>query len=65
MIHEVEVLLPASPHSNFRERLIEHLETLEKKRVCDNADLEFRRKAHALLTVYEHVFGVNDLVDNS
>jgi hypothetical protein len=64
IIHEVEVLLPASPHTNFRERLVEHLETLEKKPVWDDADLEIRLKADALLTLYERVFGVNDLVEN-
>lgn len=64
IVHEVEVLLPASPHTNFRERLVEHLEALEEKPVWDDADLEFRRKADALLTLYEHVFGVDDLVEN-
>jgi hypothetical protein len=64
IVHEVEVLLPASPHTNFRERLVEHLEALEEKPVWDDADLEFRRKADALLTLYERVFGVDDLVEN-
>jgi Predicted transcriptional regulators len=65
IIHEVERLLPVSQHNNnFRERLVEHLEALEKKPAWDTADLEFRRKADALLTLYEHVFGVDDLVEN-
>jgi hypothetical protein len=64
LIRELEVLLPASPHTNFRERLVERLETLEKKPAWDDADLNFRRKADALLAVYHSVFGVSDLVDN-
>jgi len=64
IIHEVEMLLPASSYTNFRERLVEHLETLEKKPVGDNTDLEFRRKADALLALYDEVFGVDDLVVN-
>ena len=57
MIHEVEALLPGSPNINFRARLVAQLEENE------NTDLEFRRKAHALLILYEKVFGVKDLVD--
>ena len=64
MIHKVEALLPLSPHTNFRERLVEQLEALENKPVWDDADLNFRRKADALLTLYERLFGVNDLVEN-
>jgi len=64
IIHEVEALLPASLHTNFRERLVEHLETLEKKPVWDDANLEIRLKADALLTLYARVFGVDDLVEN-
>jgi hypothetical protein len=57
MIHEVEALLPASPNTNFRARLVAQLEENE------STDLEFRRKAHALLILYEKVFGVKNLVD--
>src|SRR6185503_21279909 len=57
MIHEMEALLPGSPNINFRARLVAQLEENE------NTDLEFRRKAHALLILYEKVFGVKDLVD--
>ena len=64
LIRELEELLPSSPQTNFRERLVEYLETLEKKPVWDDADLKFRLEADALLVVYERVFGVNDLVDN-
>jgi hypothetical protein len=63
MIHEVEILLPASPHTNFRERLVEHLEALETKTVWDDTDLKFRLKADALLALYARVFGVDDLVE--
>ena len=59
MIHEVEALLPGSPNINFRARLVAQLEENE------NTDLEFRRKAHALLILYEKVFGVMDLVDKA
>lgn len=64
LIHELEVLLPASSLANFRERLAEHLETLGKKSRWDDADLALRLKADALLSLYERVFGVDDLVDN-
>lgn len=63
IIHELEVLLPASPSTNFRERLLAHLETLEQKSAWDDQDLGFRLKADALLTFYEKIFGVNDLVE--
>jgi uncharacterized protein len=69
MIHEVEALLPASPNTNFRARLVaqlDHLENMENLTVPDaqeNTDLEFRQKADALLIFYEKVFGVKDLVD--
>ncbi len=61
MIHELEVLLPVSPRTNFRERLVE---TLEAESTAENEkDLNLRRKADALLSFYERVFGVNDLVE--
>jgi hypothetical protein len=63
LIHELEVLLPDSPYTNFRERLVAHLETLEQKTAWDDTDLEFRLKADKLLTFYERIFGVNDLVE--
>ena len=66
MIHEVERLLPSSSNINFRERLVAHVENLERLRASaglENTDLEFRLKADALLIFYEKVFGVKDLVD--
>ena len=69
MIDEVEALLPSSPNTNFRERLVAQLARLENPeylRLSDgqkNTDLEFRQKAGALLIFYEKVFGVKDLVD--
>ena len=63
MIHELQALLPDSATLNFRERLVAHLEKLEETAPQDQADLEFRRKADALLTFYREVFGVNDVVD--
>ena len=64
LIHEVEALLPPSALTNFRERLVEQLESLEKKPVWDENDLAFRLKADALLALYEQVFGVDDLIEN-
>ena len=64
IIHEMEILLPAPTQSNFRERLVEHLETLEKKQIWDENDVKFRRKADSLLSLYERVFGVDDLIEN-
>jgi hypothetical protein len=64
MIHELEALLPSSPNTNFRERLVAHLEYLERPQASTGQDdREFRLKADALLLLYEKVFGVKDLVD--
>lgn len=70
MIHELEAFLPRlhpdaeTPIINFRERLVEYLKNLEKSAGQDNTDPDPRRlKAGALLTFYEKVFGVKDLVD--
>ena len=56
-IQELESLLPASTNTNFRERLVAHLE--------ENADEDFRLKARELLVLYETVFGVKDVIDES
>jgi uncharacterized protein len=64
MINELELLLPASSNSNFRERLIGHLEYLEGFNELGNADLEFRQKARTLLNFYRDLFGVKDIVDD-
>ena len=68
MIDELETLLPVSSTLNFRERLVAQLENLERLKTPngtgqENTDLEFQRKAAALLTFYEQVFGVTDVVD--
>jgi|WetSurMetagenome_2_1015567.scaffolds.fasta_scaffold382324_2 uncharacterized protein len=68
MIHELEALLPASSTLNFRERLVAHLETLERRQTPvgtgqENTALEFRQKADALLGFYEQIFGVTDVID--
>ena len=60
MIRELEVLLPFSSNTNFRERLVARLEGLE---AAGQDDLEFRLKAEALLVFYEKVFGVKDLLE--
>ncbi len=63
MIRELKTLLPDSPSNNFRERLIAHLEHLNESTALGGVDLEFRRKAGELLTLYEKQFGVKDLID--
>ena len=67
MIHELEALLPGSPNINFRERLVAHLEYLERLKTSagqEKTDLDlWRLKAGALLIFYEKYFGVKDLVD--
>jgi len=63
MIHELDALLPGSPNSNFRERLVACLEYLEESAGQENTDLDLRRKAGALLIFYEKYFGVKDLVE--
>jgi hypothetical protein len=66
MIAELEALLPSSPNTNFRERLVAHLEEVERLKLSDgeeHTDKDFRQKASALLLVYEKVFGVKDVVD--
>ena len=55
-IHELEALLPPSPNPNFRERVAAHLET-------EDTDLRFQQKAKALLTMFEKIFGVKDVVE--
>lgn len=57
LIHEVEVLLPPSSDSNFRERLVAHLANQK------DTDSDFRRRAEELLSMYEKIFGVKDVID--
>ena len=63
LIHEVETLLPASTQANFRERLVAELEAPKDSTEQRDVDVELRRKAEALLSFYEQVFGVDDLLD--
>jgi hypothetical protein len=63
MIRELEAVLPLSRFTNFRERLVAQLENPNAG--DENVNPEFRKKAEALLAVYEQVFGVNDLVERS
>ena len=66
MIHELEALLPDSPSSNFRERLVAHLEALNgSKESAGQEGAEFRQKAGVLLAMYEEVFGVDDLIEKN
>ena len=65
-IHELEALLPASHETNFRERLVAHLQLIGgAKQSGQQDDDEFRQRADALLALYAEVFGVNDLVEKS
>ena len=65
-IHELEALLPASPDTNFRERLVAHLQLLGGAKQSGRPDDdEFRQRASALLALYAEVFGVNDLIEKS
>ena len=57
MIRELEVLLPASSHCNFRERLVAYLES-------ENTDPALKQKAIELLIFYRDYFEVKDLLDN-
>lgn len=63
-ISELEALLPVTTHANFRERLVARLEHPEAFAGQGHA-LEFQLKAEALLTFYEQVFGVKDLLEKS
>lgn len=58
-IAELEVLFPAAPTSNFRERLMAYLESQEQP------EPQVRAKADELLIMYEQIFGVDDLIDKS
>jgi hypothetical protein len=60
LIREVEALLPDAPNTNFRERLAAQLEGAA---ALERGDLELRKKASALLALYEEVFGVNDVIE--
>ena len=64
MIAEMESLLPDSSNGNFRERLVERIEYLEKSTLLGSEDLEFQQKAGVLLSFYKEQFGVKDLVDD-
>jgi hypothetical protein len=58
MIEEVEAILPVSPNSNFRERLVAQIENPDQTAGQEDAYQEFRLKADALLLFYETYFGV-------
>ena len=68
MISELEALLPRAPNIGFRERLVAHLEDLERLKTCggqENTDLMFQLKSGALLIFYKKVFGIKDLLDKT
>lgn len=57
LIHALDVVLPASPSPNFRERLAAYLER-------EDVSLEIQQQAGKLLEIYEVQFGVNDLLED-
>lgn len=58
LIRELEVLLPPSSNTNFRERFVAHVEQ-------GNADSNFQQKATKLLVFYKDYFGVKDLIETA
>jgi hypothetical protein len=56
-IHDVQALLPPSQKASFRERLADSLESAAQ------IHPDLRRKANALLQLYENVFGVKDVLE--
>ena len=62
LIRELGALLPHSPSPNFRERLALYF---ERTSVQGHTSLELRSKASALLTAYEEVFGIDDVIEAS
>lgn len=65
MIRDLDSRLPISPGNNFRERLVTFLEQPGASAGDDETEIELRQKAEALLSLYEQVFGVNDLMENA
>jgi hypothetical protein len=65
MIDELEALFPVSLKSNFRERLVAYLEQSEETARADVALSTLWLKADALVTFYEQVFGVDDLLEKT
>jgi hypothetical protein len=57
LIHALDVVLPASPNPNFRERLAACLER-------EDVSPEIQQKARELLEIYESQFGVTDLLED-
>lgn len=57
LIHDLDMILPASSHPNFRERLAACLER-------EDVGSEIQQKARDLLEVYESQFGVDDLLED-
>ncbi|HAV76353.1 MAG TPA: hypothetical protein DCX53_03265 [Anaerolineae bacterium] len=58
IIDELELLLPDSPMTSFRERLVTSMEQ-------GVTDVNFRLKADALVDIFDTRFGVNDFLDGS
>ena len=65
MIRELEPFVSSSPGANFRERLVTRIEHPETFAVWKESESEFQPRAEALLSFYEEVFGVNDLIEKA
>ena len=57
LIKQVELLLPVSSKENFRERLVDHIES-------STAGIDFQRKANVFLIFLEMHFDLNDFLDS-
>ena len=57
MIEKIELLLPDSSKDNFRERLVNHIES-------GKAEKDFQPKANALVQFLDMQFGINDFFDS-
>lgn len=63
MINELDALLPPSPDTTFRERLVAQIGKFNKSDKQGSTEKEFQRKARELLAFYKTQFGVSDVMD--
>jgi hypothetical protein len=62
-IQSLDILLDNPIHPNFRERLVTRFESLQKSGPKNESDRVFQQKARALILFFDHIFGVNDLLE--
>lgn len=63
MIRTVEILLPASTQSSFRERVVEQSERLNSAPKLSAAEQELQSKIAELLSFFDKRFGVHDFLE--